>query len=109
MFTPDGVIEAFDEVVVAGRDAVKPFLKSLYDLRGAHSWQHLTSHYQFRGDARECVVYCYWTLIEAKDADQAVRVRGTGYYETHCVKSDGEWLIKRRRIFHWDKTKVPWA
>jgi hypothetical protein len=108
-FTPDGVIEAFGKEAARGREAIAKFLPGIYALRGEDDWQHHNDHFIFDGDDKACTVYNYWALLQRKHGSDDYSVRSFGYYVSLCVKIDGEWLIHKRSINHWDHQQPPWA
>jgi|HubBroStandDraft_1064217.scaffolds.fasta_scaffold109797_2 hypothetical protein len=108
-FTPDGVIEAFGKEAARGREAIAKFLPGIYALRGDDDWQHHNDHFIFDGDDKACTVYNYWALLQRKHGSDDYSVRSFGYYVSLCVNIDGEWLIKKRSINHWDHHQLPWT
>jgi hypothetical protein len=108
-FAPDGVLEAFGGEAARGREAIATFVAALIaSERGDNDWQHYNGHFVFEAGADEdsCTVYNYWNLLQSKDGPS---VRSFGYYVSDCVRIGGEWLLKRRGINRWDRTKLPWS
>jgi hypothetical protein len=106
-FTEDAVIEAFGSEAARGHDGIRPFMAMLYDVeRGDAIWQHLNDHHVFSGQGNQCQVYNYWTLVQTLDGETSVR--SNGFYITDCVKVNNQWLMSRRNINRWDRSKTPW-
>lgn len=114
-FTQGGIIEVPGVRSVQGRADIIRLIEEFYETaRGEKAWQHLTSNHVFHGSGKDCVVYCYWTILETNADNKNYReklygVATFGYYRAECVQGDGGWLISKLGIHQWDRDKLPWA
>lgn len=107
-FTNDGVLEIFGNVMAAGRAAMPAFLETASAMRKDNGWQHLTDHHVFKAyDGKRCTAYSYYLMPESDASGGNVHLRAMGYYVSHCVKLDGQWLFAKRQVFRWNG-KTPW-
>jgi hypothetical protein len=108
-FTLNGVLEVLGKVMAQGREQMGAFLDSAATMRGPHGWQHRTDQHVFRDvAANRCTVYSYYLLPESDANGGNVTLRAMGYYVSHCVRVDGEWLFSRREVHRWNG-RLPWA
>lgn len=110
-FTADGQVGLVGGTQNKGHEALRVFAAAQFKRLGAlPPLQVLNNHFVFHPKPDGSVVaYCYWTMIQGPDGDGAYKVSNNGYYESHCVKQGGVWLISQRIIHPWNCDKTPWA
>lgn len=102
-FTADGVLEIFGRVVVSSPAMVPAFLETARQMRGDHTWQHLTDHHVFRDyDGKSCTVCSYYLMPQGDANGGNGTVRAMGYYISRCVRRNGEWRFARRSVHRWN-------
>ncbi|MGE0114388.1 MAG: nuclear transport factor 2 family protein [Steroidobacteraceae bacterium] len=107
-FTPDGVLVAWGEEAGKGRDGLIALAEQLFEKRGEQDWLHMVDHHVFQGDAKGCVVYSYYHMLEGSRTEKRFSVRSFGYYVSYCKKLQGEWYFTKRTINRWNSKQVPW-
>ncbi len=101
VFTEDGLLADQGDLHAVGHAAIREAIKTFFDMRGVHAWQHHNDHLRIEGDGRTCTVHSYWLLAEHNRDDGQHHLRAMGWYVTRCRKVDGRWLIAER-TFHFE-------
>src|SRR5580692_7334893 len=85
-FTPDGIVQP-----------------------GRRGRQHWVQHIIFERTADGVTVRSYWKVVQGLASRNARTLNAMGFYDDFCVKFDGRWLIKEKRIYRCDdETPLPW-
>jgi hypothetical protein len=67
--------------------------------------QHIT----FEGTTDGVAVRSYWKVVQGLASTNTRTLNAMGFYDDFCVKFDGRWLIKEKRIYRCnDETPLPW-
>jgi hypothetical protein len=54
-------------------------------------------------------VRSYWKVVQGLASTNTRTLNAMGFYDDFCVKFDGRWLIKEKRIYRCnDETPLPW-
>jgi hypothetical protein len=98
------VIPATGERIPVRRWASETFAQP-----GRRGRQHWVQHITFEGTADGVTVRSYWKVLQGLASANTRTLNAMGYYEDFCVKFDGRWLIKEKRIYRCnDETPLPW-
>ena len=63
----------------------------------------------FEGTADGVTVRSYWKVVQGLASTNTRTLNAMGFYDDFCVKFDGRWLIKEKRIYRCnDETPLPW-
>jgi hypothetical protein len=110
-FTPDGVVKdvtgkRWDAAAGGVRGFASHFLTRPNRRGGQHHVQHLFIEPAAGGGYR---VTSYWVSIQWDAEDDRKFIRAMGSYLDTCVKVDGQWRIKEKRIDPWNSASAPTA
>jgi len=76
---------------------------------GRRGRQHWVQHMTFEGTADGVTVRSYWKVVQGRASTNTRTLNAMGFYDDFCVKFDGRWLIKEKRIYRCnDETPLPW-
>jgi hypothetical protein len=105
VFTPDGIVQpSTGERIPARRWATETFAHP--GRRGRQHWAQLIS---IDAIAEGATARSYWKVLQWRAAADTKAIHAMGYYEDVCVKLDGQWRIKEKRIYRCnDETPLPW-
>jgi hypothetical protein len=54
-------------------------------------------------------VRSYWKVVQGLASRNTRTLNAMGFYDDFCVKFEGRWLIKEKRIYRCDdETPLPW-
>ena len=68
---------------------------------------HWVQHITFEGTANGVAVRSYWKVVQGLASASTRTLPAVGFY--FCVKFDGRWLIKLKRIYRCnDETPLLW-
>ena len=105
VFTPDGTVQASN----AGPLPVRKWATETFLHPGRRGRQHWVQPFSFEPNAARCAVRSYWKVLQWLAGSNTKAVQAMGYYEDICVKADGHWRIKEKRIYRCnDETPLPW-
>jgi SnoaL-like domain len=106
LFTLDGEFQTVGSGA-RGRDNIAAYIPTLWAQHGDEIWQHHADQLLYFGKGNAYTVYSYWSVLKANE--QNASVMGFGYYVSHCVKQNGNWLFQKRHLHRWDRNSLPWA
>jgi len=104
-FTPDGIVQP-----ATGRAYSRAALGER-DLRPARAARPsaLGAAHHFRAHRDGVTVRSYWKVVQGLASRNTRTLNAMGFYDDFCVKFDGRWLIKEKRIYRCDdETPLPW-
>jgi hypothetical protein len=115
-FTPDGILD-FGWGEIKGREAIAKFIhdgrKRTEDARAKTPagqrpsvGRHVINNIVVKIDGNKARGVAYWTHMTSGPTGYGT-VDFFGHYEDEMVKSDGEWLFSRRRIYN--EAVAEWA
>jgi hypothetical protein len=104
-FTPDGIVQpATGERIPVRRWAGETFAQP-----GRRGRQHWVQHISFERTADGVTVRSYWKVAQGLASRNTRTLAAMGFYDDFCVKFDGHWLIKEKRIYRCDdEAPLPW-
>jgi hypothetical protein len=93
-FTEDVQAEYSGRVLDPGVDAIIAYVSGLTELRAS---MHVVANVlvELRGGTASSETYTVAYLVDARDGDEVIHVRGLRYRD-ELVREDGGWLIRRR-------------
>ena len=105
LFTKDAVLEN----VGTGerfetRDGIRRFAS---ERTGRGGRQHLYQTVQIKPKGKGCMVRSYWMVVRSVVATNGKTILAMGYYDDHCVKVGGKWLIKHKYNAPWNDQAPP--
>jgi hypothetical protein len=104
-FTPDGLVQAGTGERVPVREWATGTL-SHPGRRGRQHWMQIMSMHP---NESGCTVRSYWKVVQWLASANTRTLNAMGYYDDICVKVNGRWLIKEKRIYRCnDETPLPW-
>jgi hypothetical protein len=104
-FTPDGIVQP----ATGERIPVRRWANETFAQPGRRGRQHWVQHISFEGTAQGVTVRSYWKVVQGLAAANTRTLNAMGFYDDFCVKVDGRWLIKEKRIYRCnDATPLPW-
>src|SRR5438132_14427785 len=78
-------------------------------IQGRRGRQHWVQHMTFEPTAAGVTVRSYWKVVQGLAATNTRTLNAMGFYDDFCVKFDGRWLIKEKRIYRCnDQAPLPW-
>ena len=109
LFTKDAVLEIpghgerFET-----REGIRRFATEHGAQPGRRGRQHLYQTVQIKPKGAGCIVRSYWMVVQSIVTTNGKIIRSMGYYDDHCVKVGGKWLIKHKHMGGWnDETPPP--
>jgi hypothetical protein len=69
---------------------------------GRRGRQHWVQHISFERTADGVTVRSYWKVVQGLASRNTRTLAAMGFYDDFCVKFDGRWLIKEKRIYRCD-------
>ena len=104
-FTPDGIVQP----ATGERIPVRRWASETFAQPGRRGRQHWVQHIAFERTADGVLVRSYWKVVQGLASRNARTLAAMGFYDDVCVKFDGRWLIKEKRIYRCDdETPLPW-
>ena len=104
-FTPDGIVQP----ATGERIPVRRWASETFAQPGRRGRQHWVQHITFEGTADGVTVRSYWKVVQGLASRNTRTLNAMGFYDDFCVKFDGRWLIKEKRIYRCDdETPLPW-
>jgi hypothetical protein len=102
-FTPDGTVQSTGGPIPVRRWAIETFAQP-----GRRGRQHWVQHITFEVTANGAAVRSYWKVVQGLASTNTRTLNAMGFYDDFCVKFDGRWLIKEKRIYRCnDETPLP--
>jgi hypothetical protein len=107
LFTDDSALEQGGHRY-EGRDGVLHFATSHGAQPNRRGRQHLMQRMLVKPTGEGVKVRSYWMVVQAVAKTGEKFIRSIGYYDDVCVKQDGRWLFKSKKIATWtDETTPP--
>ncbi len=106
LFTEDGEFQTVGSGA-RGRENIAAYIPTLWAQHGDEIWQHHADQLLFFGKGNSYTVYSYWSVLKTKE--QNASVMGFGYYESRCVKQNGNWLFQSRHLYRGAPKRLPWV
>ena len=104
-FTPDGIVQP----ATGERIPVRRWASETFAQPGRRGRQHWVQHIIFERTADGVMVRSYWKVVQGLASRNTRTLNAMGFYDDFCVKFDGRWLIKEKRIYRCDdETPLPW-
>ena len=104
-FTPDGIVQP----ATGERIPVRRWASETFAQPGRRGRQHWVQHITFEVTANGVAVRSYWKVVQGLASTNTRTLNAMGFYDDFCVKFDGRWLIKEKRIYRCnDETPLPW-
>jgi ketosteroid isomerase-like protein len=92
LFTDDGEMDMGDRPVIRGRKAL---LESYEQMLGAADFHPFVHSHLISLQGERATGTCHLDLRATIDGESMI---GSGYYEDECVRVDGEWKFRRRKL-----------
>lgn len=104
-FTADGIVQpSTGERIPVRRWAAETFAHP-----GRGGRQHWAQLMSLEPTANGATARSYWKVLQWRAAADTKAIHAMGYYEDLCVKVDGQWRIKEKRMYRCnDETPLPW-
>ena len=102
-FTPDVTVQSTGGPIPVRRWAIETFAQP-----GRRGRQHWVQHITFEVTANGVAVRSYWKVVQGLASTNTRTLAAMGFYDDFCVRFDGRWLIKEKRIYRCnDETPLP--
>ena len=104
-FTPDGIVQP----ATGERIPVRHWASETFAQPGRRGRQHWVQYIIFERTADGVTVHSYWKVVQGLASRNTRTLNAMGFYDDFCVKFEGRWLIKEKRIYRCDdETPLPW-
>jgi uncharacterized protein (TIGR02246 family) len=107
-FATDAVLISSDDARLEGHAAIRAHIEKEMSKPRQRGRQHYFQPVKVARAGDMVLVLSYW-MVAHRGADAGpLDVRSMGSTDDVCVKVDGEWKIKERRIRRWSGDSAPW-
>jgi SnoaL-like domain len=105
LFTPDAMVQPS----TGERITVRQWAMDTFSHSGRRGRQHWVQPISIEPTANGCTARSYWKVVQWLAGPNTKTITAMGYYADDCVKLNGEWRIKEKRMYRCnDESALPW-